>query len=231
MQDSIYSMWQDYESHLFTCKYCQTQNLGKDLVHDFDASELVLPLDCPSCERRVALLNIQASQEEIQQFAAQGYKSALEHQEKPDPHYESWPDFTVGEDETDAASRIANSIELLADSALGKDAVQFMTMVAWGIKTLASEDNPYIVESQLDASNYFQVIRGTEGEYFSELGSPDVAGKPANEKQRAALELLGWIMPNDDSPNYHREYKSDADTYDIAADASKGWFTLTRNQT
>ncbi len=229
MQDGIYSMWQDYESHLFTCKHCKTQNLGKDLVHDFDASELALPLDCPSCERRVALLNIQASQEEIQQFAAQGYKSALKHQEKPDPHYESWPDFTIGEDETDSASRIANSIELLADSALGKDAVQFMTMVAWGIKTLANQDNPYIVESPLDQANYFQVIRGTEGEYYSELGSPDAAGKPADQGQRAGLEPLGWIMPNDESPNYHREYEANADVYDIAADAARGWFRAYNN--
>jgi hypothetical protein len=98
-----------------------------------------------------------------------------------------------------------------------------MTMAAWGIKN-ATEETPYIVESPLDESNYFQVIRGIEGEYYSELGSPDAAGKTANEKQRAELELLGWIMPNDDSPNYHREYEADADRYDIAADAARGWF-------
>lgn len=51
MQKKITSMWQDYETHLFTCEHCQTKTLGKDLVHDYDASELVLPLDCPSCER------------------------------------------------------------------------------------------------------------------------------------------------------------------------------------
>ena len=229
MQDKITSMWQDYESHLFTCRYCQAKNLGKDLIHDYGASELVMPLDCPKCERRVALLNIEASKDEVEMFAAQGYKTAIEYLLEPDRFYETWPDFTVGEDETDAASRIANSIELLADPSLGQDAVQFMTMVAWGIKTLASEDNPYIVESPLDQANYYQVIRGTEGEYYSELGSPDAAGNPADQGQRAGLEPLGWIMPNDDSPNYHREYAADADVYDIAADAARGWFQAYQN--
>lgn len=123
MQDSIYSMWQDYESHLFTCKYCQTQNRGKDLVHDFDASKLVLPLDCPSCNYRVALLNIQASEEEIYKFAAQGHQTAIDHLAQPKRLYESWPDFSVGESETDAASRLAHSIEFMADPKLGQDAV------------------------------------------------------------------------------------------------------------
>lgn len=223
MQDKITSMWQDYESHLFTCRYCQAKNLGKDLVHDYGASELVMPLDCPKCERRVALLNIEASKDEVEMYAAQGYKTAIEYLLKPDRFYETWPDFTVGEDETDAASRIANSIELLADPSLGQDAVQFMTMVAWGISN-ATEATPYIVESEKDQSQYFQVIRGTEGEYFSELGSPESAGKEPNLVQRQALEPLGWISPNEDSPNYHREYSSDANRYDIAADAARGWF-------
>jgi hypothetical protein len=223
MQDKITSMWQDYESHLFTCRYCQAKNLGKDLVHDYGASELVMPLDCPKCERRVALLNIEASKDEVEMFAAQGYQTAIEYLQKPERFYETWPDFTVGENETDAASRIANSIELLSDPSLGQDAVQFMTMVAWGIKS-ATEESPYIVESPLDQANYYQVIRGTEGEYYSELGSPDVAGRPSDEKQQEALESLGWIMPNGDSPNYHREYAADADRFDIAADAARGWF-------
>jgi transcription elongation factor Elf1 len=223
MRDIITSIWQDYESHLFTCSKCQTKTLGQDLVQDY-ASEYLLPLDCPKCESRVTVLRIDASIEEIQTYAAQGYKTAIDHLQTANRHYESWPDFTVGDDEDDAASRIANSIELLADPSLGQDAVQFMTMAAWGIKN-ATEETPYIVESPLDESNYFQVIRGIEGEYYSELGSPDAAGKPANEMQRAELELLGWIMPNDVSPNYHREYEADADRYAIAADAARGWFS------
>jgi len=244
MQDKIYSLWQDYESHLFTCSHCETKSLGEDLIHDHDASELVMPLDCPKCERRVALLNIQASKEDIEKFAAQGYKTAIdylkqrsntsdvwsegtENKNQPGRYYESFPDFTVGDSETDAASRIANSIELLADPSLGQDAVQFMTMVAWGI-TNATEETPYIVESEKDQSQYFQVIRGTEGEYFSELGSPESAGKPSDEKQREALEALGWLMPNEDSPNYHREYEADANRYEIAAHAAMGWFKLSQ---
>jgi hypothetical protein len=245
MNEKITSLWQDYETHLFTCEHCQSQYLGKDLVHDFDASELVLPLDCPNCERRVALLNIQASKAQIKKFADQGYKTAIDYlkgrdrtietwsdsKETAEPsnrHYESFPDFTVGDDENDAASRIANSIELLADTSLGQDAVQFMKMVAWGI-TNATEDSPYIVESENDESKYFQVIRGTEGEYYIEIASPEATGKEPDQSQREALEQLGWILPNEDSPNYHREYASQANRYDIAADAVKGWMRAYRS--
>jgi hypothetical protein len=74
MNEKITSLWQDYETHLFTCEHCSFHFLGKDLVHDFNASELVMPLDCPNCERRVALLNIQASEERIQTFSAHATK-------------------------------------------------------------------------------------------------------------------------------------------------------------
>lgn len=118
MNKKITSLWQDYETHQFTCEHCKTQFLGKDLVHDFEASELVLPLDCPNCNRRVALLNIQASEERIRDFAAQGYQTAIDHLAQPKRLYESWPDFTVGESDTDTASRLAHSIELMADKDL-----------------------------------------------------------------------------------------------------------------
>lgn len=225
MQKKITSLWQDYETHLFTCGQCQTKTLGKNLVHDYDASELVLPLDCPSCERRVTLLNIEARIEEIQKFASQGYKSAIEHLATTGRHYESWPYFTQGENEAEAASRIAHSIELMSDSKLGEDAVKFMLMVAHGIG-FATEETPYIFESETDEDKYHQLIRGNDGEYYSELSSPDAVGKPADKKQRAAMESLGWIMPNEDSPNYHREYAQDADLYQVAADAARGWFAI-----
>lgn len=224
MNKTITSLWQDYETHQFTCEHCKSQYLGKELVHDFDASELVLPLDCPNCGRRMALLNIQASEQQIRDFAAQGYQTAIDHLAQPKRLYESWPDFTVGESETDAASRLAHSIEFMADKALGQDAVQFLQMVAFGI-TQATEDSPYSVESEGDDSKYYQLIRGSNGEYFSEIAAPEAAGKEPNQAQRDALEPLGWIMPNNDSPNYHREYSVEANRYDIAADAARGWFS------
>jgi hypothetical protein len=229
MNKKIYSLWQDYETHEFTCEHCKTQYLGKELVHDFDASELVLPLDCPNCERRVALLNIQASEQQIRDFAAQGYQTAIDHLAQPKRLYESWPDFTVGESETDAACRLAHSIELMADKDLGQAAVQFMQMVAFGI-TQATEESPYFVESEGDDSKYYQLIRGSNGEYYSEIAAPEAAGKEPNQAQRDVLEPLGWIMPNEDSPNYHREYSAEANRYDIAADAARGWFRAYSNE-
>jgi hypothetical protein len=171
----------------------------------------------------VALLNIQASEQQISDFAAQGYQSAIDHLAQPKRLYESWPDFTVGESETDTASRLAHSIEFMADKDLGQDAVQFMQMVAFGI-TQATEESPYFVESEGDDGKYYQLIRGSNGEHYSEIAAPEAAGKEPNRAQRDALEPLGWIMPNEDSPNYHREYAAEADRYDIAADAARGWF-------
>lgn len=140
-----------------------------------------------------------------------------------DRYYQSWPDFTVGDSDTDAASCFAHSIEFMSDETLAQAAVMFMKMAAWGI-TQASQETPYIVEAEGDESKYFQVIRGENGEYYSEIASPEATGKQPDKAQRAALEPLGWIMPNQDSPNYHREYASDSDRYDIAADAARGWF-------
>lgn len=227
MKNDIHSVWQDYESHLFTCKHCNTETLGSNLIHDFDASELVMPLECPACEKRVALLNIQATRDEIKAFAAQGYKTAIDHLENPDRYYETWPDFTAGEDANDAASRIAHSMALMADPKLGSDAVQFMLMVAFGIKQATSE-TPYIVESETDDSQYYQVIRGANGQYYSELSSPESADESADKVQRAAMEKHGWIVPNEDSPNFHQEYDAKADVYEIAAAATKAWFKTTR---
>lgn len=223
MNQKITSLWQDYETHLFTCDRCKTQTMGEDLIHDFEASELVLPLDCPNCNRRVALLNITASPDQIKAFAAQGYTTAIDHLNQPNRLYESWPDFTVGESNTDTASRLAHSIEFMADQNLGADAIQFMHMVAFGIST-ATQESAYIVESEGDESKCFQLIRGANGEYYSELAAPEASGKKADQAQREALEPLGWIMPNSDSPNYHREYPAEAERYDIAADAARGWF-------
>jgi NAD-dependent SIR2 family protein deacetylase len=77
MNKKITILWQDYETQHFTCSHCQTKSFGEDLIHDHDDSELVIPLDCPKCERRVALLNIQAPKEDIEKVAAQAYKTAF----------------------------------------------------------------------------------------------------------------------------------------------------------
>lgn len=140
-----------------------------------------------------------------------------------DRYYQSWPDFTVGDNETDAASCFAHSIEFMDDQTLAQGAVMFMKMAAFGIKT-ATHENPYIVEAQGDESKYYQLIRGSNGEFYSELSAPEASGQEPDQAQRDALAPLGWTMPNEDSPNYHREYQADAGRYDIAADAARGWF-------
>lgn len=79
MSKEVTSIWQDYETHLFTCGHCKSKTLGEDLIHDYDSSALILPLDCPKCGYRVALLTIQATTGEIEKFTESGYKTAIEH--------------------------------------------------------------------------------------------------------------------------------------------------------
>lgn len=139
-----------------------------------------------------------------------------------DRYYETWPDFNAGENEVDSTSRIAHSIELMADPSLGTDAVQLMNMLAFGIKQ-AGQHSPYLCEDGDNEHQYFQVIRGSLNEYCCELSSPEIAGGAPNQDPRIDLEELGWLMPNEESPNYHREYPEGADRFEIAADAARGW--------
>lgn len=225
MEPNIYSMWQDYETHLFTCENCKTQTLGENLMHDFEASESVLSLDCPSCAFRVALLNIQATKDEIAVLAAMGYETALAQQAKQGERwYESYPDFTNGLTPEESVERAAYAIEFMADPKLSRPAIQLMDMLAFGIMGATSEI-PYLCEEETGDANpfYFQIIRGRAGEYFVELASMQSRGRPENQSQTEILESLGWLSPNFESPNFHREYAWNASRIQIAAASAVGW--------
>lgn len=216
-------MWQDYETHLFTCPNCNTQSLGKKLIHDFEDSESVLSLDCPACKFRVALLNIQATKQEIAVFAELGFKTAIAQQEKLNERwYESYPDFTKGLTPEELIERAAYAIEFMAVPNLGRPAIQLMDMLAFGIR-LATNETPYICELSEEDRNadYFQVIRGEQSEYFAEISSPESLGKSADQAKAAVLEARGWLAPDNESPNFHRIFMQDSSPMSIAAVASQ----------
>ncbi len=73
----IHSAWQNYREAKFRCSDCNKSWLGADLQHDFEGS--VLGLRCPGCDRKLRNLSVEATNEQIEQFAAEGSTEALEY--------------------------------------------------------------------------------------------------------------------------------------------------------
>ena len=138
--------------------------------------------------------------------------------------YESYPDFTQDESPEEQAKRLTHTIYFIADPALGKSGVLLMTMIHWGIKNLAKNDAPYILERREDEPPFFQVIRDPEtGDWYSELSHPAISGVHQTVDEMILLKSLGWLEPNNDSPNWHREYSPETPIYQIAADGAEGF--------
>ena len=79
MERKIYSVWQDPDDATFHCKYCKADYLGKDCHPDYEESFSLVVLRCQACNAKLAILNLEASTAEIQKFASQGYKAAVNH--------------------------------------------------------------------------------------------------------------------------------------------------------
>ena len=135
--------------------------------------------------------------------------------------YESYPDFTQGETPEEQAERLAHTINFMADEALGKSGVLLMTMIHWSLKTINA---PYILERREDEPPYFQVVRDPEnGDWYSELSHPGSCGVKQSVEEMVILKSLGWLEPNDESPNWHREYSANTPIYQIASDGAEGF--------
>lgn len=77
--EKFYSAWQNYQAASFHCSKCKKTVSGVDLQNDFQG--LVLTLRCPKCHRKLLHLSVEASIEEVKQFAAEGSPTAIEHLE------------------------------------------------------------------------------------------------------------------------------------------------------
>ena len=135
--------------------------------------------------------------------------------------YESYPDFTQGETPEEQAERLAHTINFMADEALGESAVRLMTMIHWGLSRVTV---PYLLERNEDVPPYFQVVRDENtGNWCAELSHPGVSRVKQSLDEMILIRSLGWLEPNEDSPNWHREYSAETPIYQIAADGAEGF--------
>lgn len=78
-KDEFYSAWQNYQAASFRCSKCKKSFPGGSLENDFQG--LVLTLRCPKCHRKLVHLSVEATNDQIEQFAAEGSPTAIEHLE------------------------------------------------------------------------------------------------------------------------------------------------------
>jgi DNA-directed RNA polymerase subunit RPC12/RpoP len=77
IKEEFYSAWQNYQAASFRCSKCKKSFAGDALENDFQG--LVLTLRCPKCHRKLVHLSVEATNEQIEQFAADGSPTAIEH--------------------------------------------------------------------------------------------------------------------------------------------------------
>jgi len=135
--------------------------------------------------------------------------------------YESYPDFTQGETPEEQAERLTHTINFMADEALGKIAVHLMVEIHFGLKRI----NGFFILENLDYQPpYFQVVRDEKtGNWCAELSHPGVSRVKQSLDEMILIRSLGWLEPNDDCPNWHREYSAETPIYQIAADGAEGF--------
>lgn len=74
----MFSAWENYKQWESTCPECNWTGLLAQAVSDYE-TPMVSSLHCPKCDRKLALMNNQASQEEIVDLAARGSQQAIHH--------------------------------------------------------------------------------------------------------------------------------------------------------
>jgi hypothetical protein len=77
----IFSAWLDYEEWSSQCSKCGWEGFLRESNLDWE-TDMVSSLRCPKCTGKLALLNNQASLEEIIEFAQEGSKKAARHLKK-----------------------------------------------------------------------------------------------------------------------------------------------------
>jgi DNA-directed RNA polymerase subunit RPC12/RpoP len=78
-KEEFHSAWQNYQAASFRCSKCKKSFAGDILENDFQG--LVLTLRCPKCHQKLVHLSVEATNEQIEQFAAEGSPTAIEHLE------------------------------------------------------------------------------------------------------------------------------------------------------
>jgi len=76
----IFSAWENYREWESTCPDCTWVGPLSQATPDYETA-MVSSLHCPKCDRKLALMNNQASYEEIVEMAARGVQKAIRHLE------------------------------------------------------------------------------------------------------------------------------------------------------
>jgi DNA-directed RNA polymerase subunit RPC12/RpoP len=87
IQEEFHNVWQNYQAASFRCSNCKKSFTGSSFENDFQG--LVLTLRCPKCHRKLIHLSVEATYEQIEQFAAEGSPTAIEHLEMMAKYKES----------------------------------------------------------------------------------------------------------------------------------------------
>ena len=78
-----FSAWQDYEKWESTCSSCNWTGLLSLAILDPE-TKLISLLRCPKCDRQLAVMENEATLDQIRAFAAQGSEKAIQHLKKID---------------------------------------------------------------------------------------------------------------------------------------------------
>ena len=79
----FFSGWEDYEKWESACPDCNWTGLLSLAILNQE-TELVSALRCPTCDRKLALMENEATPDQIRALAAQGSKKAMEHLQMED---------------------------------------------------------------------------------------------------------------------------------------------------
>ena len=74
-RSAIVSAWQNYGDARFRCSTCKKSWRGSSLETDYEG--LVLGLRCPDCHQKLRNLSVEATDEQIEKFAAEGSTEAI----------------------------------------------------------------------------------------------------------------------------------------------------------
>lgn len=75
---SRFSAWEDYEKWDSTCSNCGWTGLLSSAVFDPE-TDLISVLRCPKCDQKLAVMENEATLDQIRAFAAMGSEKAIRH--------------------------------------------------------------------------------------------------------------------------------------------------------
>ena len=74
----FFSGWEDYEKWESVCPDCNWTGLLSLAIFDQE-TELISSLRCPTCDRKLALMENEATPDQLRTLAAQGSEKAIKH--------------------------------------------------------------------------------------------------------------------------------------------------------